>query len=76
MRSSTLTTDLPPELVARIKAEGVREAADWMETQANIQASKHPASYSGEHAAVRSMKGCAAFLRSWAINLTIDAEKG
>lgn len=69
-------TDLPPELVAQIKAEGVREAADWMESQANIEASKNLAPYSQEHSAVRAMKGCASFLRAWAINLTTDAQKG
>lgn len=71
-----LVTDLPPELVAEIKAEGVREAADWMEYQANLEASKHPAPYSQEHAAVRAMKGCAGFLRSWSINLTTNVSKG
>jgi len=68
--------DLTPALVAEIKAQGVREAADWMEYQANLQAAKYPAPYSGEHAAVRSMRGCASYLRSWALNLTTNVTKG
>lgn len=74
--ASNEAVTLTPALVAEIKAQGVREAADWMEYQANLQATKHPAPYSGEHAAVRSMRGCAAYLRSWALNLTTNTPKG